>query len=285
MANKPNFMILGAQKAGTTWIANMLKHHPEIFIPEDKEIHFFNKSYNYKKGFEWYHSFFSTSGGAKMIGDATPNYLWTGTSQDENVESNRTQNIPQKIYDYNPDLKFIVSLRDPVSRAYSAYKSLIRGGHISPNTQITEVLDNRGIITMGYYEKHISNWFQYFPRDKFLFLIFEEDIKENREKTLQRLFNFLDVDSEFSPPDVDEVQHVSLGPIYRYLLYYFPFLRSVARTILPNFNTSSLPFNKLLDQDIDRDTYNIIRQYYIGQFDNLPELIGTKPSWLENYQK
>lgn len=69
----PNFLIIGAPRSGTTWIQENIKHHPEIFMPEQKEIHFFDR--NYAMGIEYYEKYFSAYDGQKAIGEATPDYL------------------------------------------------------------------------------------------------------------------------------------------------------------------------------------------------------------------
>ncbi|WP_424097675.1 sulfotransferase domain-containing protein [Moorena producens] len=60
----PNFLIIGAQKAGTTWLSHNLREHPEVFIPSD-EIHYFNKRYNLNQGIEWYKQHFADVNGEK----------------------------------------------------------------------------------------------------------------------------------------------------------------------------------------------------------------------------
>jgi hypothetical protein len=70
MSVLPNFILIGAPRAGTTWIAKNLEAHPDIFIPRKKELHFFD--YQYSDGLESYASYFRDAGDAKAIGEATP---------------------------------------------------------------------------------------------------------------------------------------------------------------------------------------------------------------------
>ncbi len=72
----PPSLEIGTQKSGTTWLSSMLAQHPEVFIPKQKELHFFNISYNYDKGIGWYRKQFSGYSGEKAVGECTPNYLW-----------------------------------------------------------------------------------------------------------------------------------------------------------------------------------------------------------------
>src|SRR5258707_12548722 len=71
----PNFLILGAQMAGTTWLAKTLAQHPDIFIPRIKEIHYFDNDENFVKGASWYGRQFLRSCDRPAIGERTPNYL------------------------------------------------------------------------------------------------------------------------------------------------------------------------------------------------------------------
>ncbi len=95
--SRPTFLVLGAQKAGTTWIADMLRQHYQMCMPEKKEVHFFNKKTNYRKGLDWYKQHFEMCG-EPVRGEATPNYLWTSTEEEEIRESGRTENIPRLVH-------------------------------------------------------------------------------------------------------------------------------------------------------------------------------------------
>jgi hypothetical protein len=266
--SRPTFLILGAQKAGTTWIADMLRQHPEVCVPEQKEIHFFNKKKNYEKGLDWYEQHFRSCN-ASVRGEATPNYLWTSDDPSEIQESGRVENIPEAVHDTYPDLKFIVSLRDPVSRAVSAYRTLIRGGHISPQKNILDVAHRHGILTMGDYQTHLDRWFGYFPKSHFLFLIFEEDIKEGRDETVERMYRFLDVDDQFVPDNIDVRKHPSLGSFYETILYYAPWLRTLANTVFPNLNRNLIPFRNLLDRrTVDEEELREVRRYFEGKIES-----------------
>lgn len=276
----PDFLIIGAQRAGTTWLADMIRQHPEVCMPKTKEIHFFNKVYNFEKELGWYEGQFSECEDMKVCGEATPNYLWTSSSLEEIEESNRVRNIPEKVHAAYPNVKLIVSLREPVDRAVSAYRTLIRGGHISPRSSIVEVAHRHGIITMGDYETHIRRWFEYFPPSQFLFLIFEEDIKRNREVSLRRTYQFLGVDPSFIPSGSDERKHPSLGPFYRTLIYYLPWLKSVVKRILPNLRRDRLPFRTSFSgQEVSAEEREQLRKHLDDFNKHLPNLIGRKPNW------
>ena len=93
----PNFIIIGGQKCSTTWLFKLLSQHPQIFIPESKELNFYNKRFNYVKGIEWYRNQFKDYSGEKAVGECTPNYLWTSNDPEDLKESDRTENIPEQL--------------------------------------------------------------------------------------------------------------------------------------------------------------------------------------------
>ncbi len=103
-------MILGAQKAGTTALYIYLAKHPEIVAAENKEPHFFDCPFRYSQGIEYYHSLFPyiDPKNPKITFDASGGYLANPSAY-------------QKIYQYNPQLKLIVLLRNPIDRAFSAW--------------------------------------------------------------------------------------------------------------------------------------------------------------------
>jgi hypothetical protein len=257
----------------------MVRQHPEVCMPEKKELHFFNKKERYAKGVKWYERFFNVCD-APVRGEATPNYLWTSDDPDEIQESGRTRNVPEIVRDTYPELRFIVSLRDPVDRAVSAYKTMIRAGRIHPRKDILDVTHRHGILSMGNYQKHIQRWFEYFPTNRFLFLIFEENIKENRRETIRDIFQFLDVDSTFEPEDIDTRKHPALGSFYRGILYYAPWLRKAVNTLVPNLNRDHIPFRNLLNRDTIRAHERaVLARHFEGKNQDLAELIGRPIPW------
>ncbi|RNI13582.1 hypothetical protein EFE41_03125 [Methanohalophilus portucalensis FDF-1] len=111
--NDPDFIICGAQKAGTTSLLRYLRSHPEIFMP-NKEVHFFDR--NYLKGLEWYKSQFAdNSVSIKVYGEKCPEYMYL-------------ENVPERIYQNFPNIKLIFILRNPLERAYSGYWHEVKNG-------------------------------------------------------------------------------------------------------------------------------------------------------------
>jgi [heparan sulfate]-glucosamine 3-sulfotransferase 1 len=69
---RPNFLVIGAQKAATTWLARALAPHPDVYTADTKELHYYDLRENYLRGFDWYLAHFDAAQGEKAIGESTP---------------------------------------------------------------------------------------------------------------------------------------------------------------------------------------------------------------------
>lgn len=179
--DKVGFLIIGAQKAGTSWLYHNLKGHPDLDMSKQKEVHFFDKDRKYKKGYEYYHSYFKNNN--KLKGEVTPNYILF-------------RNTLERIYNYNPYIKSILILRDSTERAISCYKMNYKRGHkMSLLELFNENVEN--IQEAGLYEKQINNYLNFFSREKLLVLDFN-DIKNNPYNLLRKIFYFLNISEVFN---------------------------------------------------------------------------------------
>lgn len=194
MINKVDFFIIGAQKSATTSLYNYLSEHPEIYMPEVKENHFFVEDRVYNQGVQHFHRFYQTYAAQKVVGGAFVHML---TSQE----------APERVYNYNKDAKLIVMLRNPVDRAYSAYHFAIKNGWESSKIKFFDAVklqDERlkgnlteqtdlAYVNSGMYAKHLSNWLKWFTKDKFL-ILFDSDFIADSQGQMKKVFNFLGVD-------------------------------------------------------------------------------------------
>jgi hypothetical protein len=178
----PNFLVIGAQRAGTTLLHRILESHPDVYVPyQRKEIHYFD--WYYDRGPNWYRSFFpktEEAGRFRAIGEATPDYL-------------AAPQVPQRIRQTIPQCRLLVILRNPVDRAYSWYLYARRGRY--ENRGFEEFLaGDATALEWGLYARHLERYLEFFPHDSVQVVIYEELLREP-ERTLGHLAEFLGLGS------------------------------------------------------------------------------------------
>lgn len=196
-----NFVCIGAQKAGTTTLADILSAHPDICIPPIKETKFFLFPEDYAKGKSFYDTYFSNYSGQKAIGEFDPDYLLFPDTAIRMWETLGKQ------------LKLIVVIRHPADRAYSHYLMTKRKG-LEPLT-FEEALaaehDRKGdlktrkiygYVERGLYGRQLEAFLRIFPAANFLFLEFERDLIKGRPEMVRRVQAFLQVPVVELPLDV-----------------------------------------------------------------------------------
>lgn len=197
----PDFIIIGAGKCGTTSLYKYLDRHPQIFLPNKKELRFFDKNFNY--GWEWYLSQFPSICDRPDLftGEASPSYLFL-------------PHVAQRIKDFAPQTKLIVMLRNPVDRSISNYYQNKKAGQQYKTLAATiqqEILrlDRKteqqlsygsGLLSQSLYFYKLKRWMKIFPKDRFLILI-SEKFFANPATSLQQVFKFLDLPNIPIPHD------------------------------------------------------------------------------------
>ncbi len=187
----PHFLVIGAEKSGTTWLYNALRRHPDIYVPETKEVHFFN-AYNsllqpvkhYELGIEWYRRFFRKAQRDQIIGEVTPMYL------SDPLALNRIQ-------DLLPKARLIYILREPGSRAYSHYWMAKRKRLLSEDFGELVASQDPRFIGRGFYAEQVQRLQELFSPEQLLGLSFEE-LFENKHRGLSKVLDFLGVRSDSS---------------------------------------------------------------------------------------
>ena len=177
----PNFIGVGTQRAGTTWLYNCLKQHPDIYMSTPKELHFFYV--HYENGIEWYKDKFSGVTNESVVGEITPDYMY---------HEEAIRNIKKHI----PNAKLIIVLRDPIERAISAYK--LHYKHSSGVSFETACESNKDLIDRGRYVKYLDMVQSYFPSNQLKIMIYE-DIKVKPESFLDEIYEYLGVQTGFRP--------------------------------------------------------------------------------------
>lgn len=178
---KPRFLGIGAQRAATTWIYEVLRAHPQTYLPDTKEIHFFDE--NYSKGLEWYLEHFREAKPGSFGGEITPNYL---------NQPDAAARIARDL----PDVRLFAILREPVSRARSSYE-LLR--HRFPNQTFAEACrPGSYLVDLGLYGKHLKRFYEFFEPSR-IHIILYEDLTKDPHGALQGLYRFLGIDHDAPP--------------------------------------------------------------------------------------
>jgi hypothetical protein len=188
----PNFLVIGAMKSGTTSLYHYLRHHPQVFMPETKEVNFFNPLRNWRRGIEWYEQHFQGAGdGVIAIGEASTSYTKFPWIRD----------VPTRIAAVLGEIRLIYLVRDPIQRMQSHYLFNVGTGH--ERRSIEEAFRKESMyLNISRYALQIEQYTLCFPRDRLL-VIESRDLREDRIATLRTVFRFLGVDEEWVPTTID----------------------------------------------------------------------------------
>ncbi len=291
----PNFLILGAQRTGTTSLHNYLKQHPQIFMPKNKEPWFFSFSETIKKDddicnrvnivkdFENYLNLFKDAIGSQILGEASTSYLYLYKETIENIKK------------YHPkwkELEIIIIIRNPVERAFSHYLNDIASGSFNLSFEefiekwnSKRVLKFHNYIDYGFYYDQIKSYKDNFEQVKILLF---DDLRERAVPIIKDLFNFLGVDTSFDT-DTSLDYNVSVGSknkFLNYLIYKPNIFKSTAKTLLNEEVRTKLK-NKIIRKftnrpQIESSSREFLREIYKEDILKLQNLISRDlTQWLK----
>ena len=295
MDKTPNFLILGAPKAATTSLAFYFSQHPQVFIPKIKEINYFGDDHHYRHGIGWYQRFFESADpiNQPVIGEATPTYLYEAQRVAPRVKATLGNKV-----------KFICLLRNPVTRAWSHYLHNVR--HNIENRSFKEALTyeldklhnnippdvRNAYFSCGNYANQIEKWYEFYGKEKFFFVLYEDLIK-NPAPTIHNLFQFFELDDTGVTIDIT-AQNVGGSARSKFLMGLLvsppELIKSIVKNLLPMYiRRPILP--KLIDLNSNRFTKTpmlsaedalVLLTKYRDSFGKLERLTGLDTSpWLE----
>ena len=205
MANRINFFVIGAAKAGTSALYRYCVQHPEIGGGTNKELHFFDHFNHFKTrpiNYNAYHTLFNFSSNKKLYADFTPDYIFFEESA-------------QLIWEYNPQANIIAILRNPIHRAFSewnmnitlkretlSFTEAIRNERLRTRAYLPEMHGHHSYIDRGFYSEQIRRYQRFFPNKQLLFLKYE-DFKQDQAMHVKKVFEFVGVD-----PQLFEYEHL-----------------------------------------------------------------------------
>ena len=188
-----DFLIIGAQKAGTTSVHDWLVENTSISLPAIKETHFFSHDKKFKKQSAWYEAQFAKSVVGDIRGEVDPEYLFSPKAS-------------KRLHKYTDVNKFIILLREPLKRAFSQYLMSVRRGYeklpfdealLQENSRLLDcdsgfASDHYSYISRSLYSKQIGVYLEQFPDAEFLFIKFEDLInKEKMKNVFNDICNFI----------------------------------------------------------------------------------------------
>lgn len=182
---RPNLIIIGAMKCGTTSLHYYLNLHPQIKMSKPKELNFFIENRNWKRGVDWYRSNFS--GDQIIHGESSPNY----------TDHRKYPGVPERMYSLVPEAKLIYMVRDPIERMVAHYIHAISSG--SEKRSIKEVFEVDGhfaYIDRSRYYDQLVQYLRFYSASRIL-VVNMTDLRDRRRATLKRVLEFLGVNPDF----------------------------------------------------------------------------------------
>ena len=284
----PNAFIIGVQKSGTTFLAHLLMQHPDICFSKKKELHFFSKEHNRKKGMDFYEKCFEPYNGEKVIMEGTPGYMASEMAMKDISDS------------LGSDMKILVIMRDPVKRLVSQYRMRysIGGERRSLDDAVSHFLsvdrtDFRNYINRGLYYDQLKMVEKYFPKENINVSVFEDFISNPAGK-IKDILDFLGVDCKFEfnfesgrNPGRNSKPNL-LGRLFYLLprLLRYKYLSSLSAEGKSRFFKLILSKNKKLEHgEISDDNMEKLRELYKPQIDKLEIEYGLDLSCWDSIKK
>jgi len=182
----PDFIVLGAQKAATSSVYRVLKGHPDVRMPREKEIDFFSEAFRFRRGLESYARHFQGLRPGGVVGENSPGYLPCPA-------------CPGRIRAAVPQAKLVAVLRNPIERAYSSWRmQVLRGAETAPFFEALHK-DPR-YVAYGRYYQQLSRYAEFFPASQLLVLLFDE-LAADSTGFYTKLFAFISADVRRADPD------------------------------------------------------------------------------------
>ncbi len=209
----PTFIGIGAARSGTTTLHDYLERHPQAFVPRHKEVHYFSfafPSFKHPQALteERYRAIFAATGRAPARGEISPSYLWF-------------LDTAKRIHEFDPKLKLIAMLRNPVERFISDYSYGVEHGEIEPPIEEfvdagIEGLEQDGVAAQsfhptsclwkGLYGTLLQPYLQAFPRDQLLIILLD-DLVNRPVEVQEALCRFLEIETIPSPFRMRNASH------------------------------------------------------------------------------
>lgn len=271
--NLPSFLIVGAQKSGTTSLHAILAEHPQANMSTIKEVNYFINESKYKRGLGYYASFFEDRK-SRVSGESSPGYLCH-------------PGVAEKIKKDLGNIRIIILLRDPVKRGFSQYWDNRR--HLSEWMSEEQIIQNclesnyvpgrRGYFSRGVYAPQVKKYFDLFGQDN-VKVVFLEELVKDQKRELSEIYKFLglDTDKGFDHlPPASNASQIWENDLYRFFFnhpYYNKWIHKHARRFLFFGNRVDFKYN-LPSDEVLSSLHNFYRPFN----QDLERLLGRQLPW------
>lgn len=288
---KVDFFCVGAAKAGTTWLADAFRGHPDVYVPPEKEVGYFSAfmiedptlpNLNFNKPLSWYHDFYRAAKEGQLLGDITPGYM-------------RYAGVAERLHDYNPSAKIIIMLREPLERSHSEFLYWQQRGIVNYKSFEDAVEKFPHLLEGSLYCAQARPFLEAFGGEHVHFVVFD-DLKHDAKSVYEEVARFLGV-CPFISESVFGRSNTTQVPMFRplnalisgvrlalrrneSLHFLLPVLRGsgvvkVAEAILSLNKSSKRP-----SSEIDRGTSEALKAFFREDIECLETLTGlTLTHW------
>ena len=214
-ASVVTFLMVGCQRCGSTWVDAALRDHPEIYLPAQKQSYFFDQHYD--RGIDWYlDRFRDVTSAHRAVGEIATGY-----------------SLPHAVpmmAEHFPDAKLIMAMRHPIERAYSNFRTRrAEQGWSSFEDALEQSPD---LLERGAYIDQIEHLLEHYPRDRMLFLLYD-DLDRDDRAYLRRILEFLEVDPDIDSRQIGQRKNAAAYPRLRRVLHRAglkPALRALSKS-------------------------------------------------------
>ena len=187
MRRLPNFLYVGPDKAGSSWLHEVLLKHPDAYLTPAKDLYFFDRYYD--RGLDWYAQQFRGARGESVVGEVCQDYLFHPEAA-------------ARIHDSLGPVRIMVCLRDPVDRAWSSYLYMRKHG-IGPDTFGEALASRPELLEHGRYATGLDRFLALFPRTLVHVAVFD-DLVADPQGFLDAVTDFLEIDPlPLAPSDLE----------------------------------------------------------------------------------
>ena len=227
MKQSLDFVVVGAQKSGTTTLFEYLRRHPDVYLPPGKEVPFFSDDEAWEGGWELYvRRYFATARDDEEWGSVTPQYMYgtlSRTRADLATAERPERLVPERIASHSPGARIVAILRDPVERAYSHYRMEVM--REVEQRSFAEAVDDllepeqleqsrrrfsetEAYVTNGEFGRILAPYVELFGSERVL-VCFAADLADDPATTVESVARFIGVDPDFRPSNLGERYRVA----------------------------------------------------------------------------